>query len=103
MMTSADEQDAGGRAAKDARGPDENGSAVGAAPTDEDRAASRPSETVDVEMPESDDQVMDSLRSHVPITLLMDLSNPEGPHSAEIAEEEGGDADWLDTGDGQPE
>lgn len=66
-------------------------------------AGRSPSETVDAEMPESDEQVMDSLRSHVPITLLMDLANPEGPHSAEIAEKEGGDADWLDPGDGARE
>lgn len=59
----------------------------------------RLSDVVDVEMPDSDDHMMDSLRSHVPITLLMDLSSPDGPHSAEIAEQEGGDADWLGAGE----
>lgn len=78
--------------------PDEDRGPDPAAP-----AGRSPSETVDAEMPESDEQVMDSLRSHVPITLLMDLANPEGPHSAEIAEKEGGDADWLDPGDGARE
>ncbi len=67
-----------------------------AAGTEEHR---RPSDAVNAEMPDSDDQIMDSLRSHVPITLLMDLLNPEGPHSAEIAQAEGGDADWLGAGE----
>lgn len=41
------------------------------------------------------DSVMTALRSHVPLTLLMDLTDPQGPHSAEISEAEGGEADWL--------
>lgn len=43
----------------------------------------------------ADDSVMGALRSHVPLTLLMDLTNPQGPDSIEISEAEGGDADWL--------
>lgn len=39
--------------------------------------------------------VLEALRSHVPLTLLMDLGEPDGPASVEIAETEGGDADWL--------
>jgi hypothetical protein len=49
-----------------------------------------------------DDQgrTMEVLKSHVPLTLLMDLGNAEGPDSARIAQVEGGDADWLPgTGD----
>jgi hypothetical protein len=43
---------------------------------------------------------MEVLKSHVPLTLLMDLGNAEGPDSARIAQVEGGDADWLPgTGD----
>lgn len=113
MTTSAEDGNAGGVPADTdaADAPDHTGSGAprdSAAPeragaTDGDAATHRPSASVDAEMPESDDQVMDSLRSHVPITLLMDLSNPEGPHSAEISEQEGGDADWLDTGDAKHE
>lgn len=34
-------------------------------------------------------EVMDLLQDHVPLALLIDLSEPEGPHSAEILAEEG--------------
>jgi hypothetical protein len=34
-------------------------------------------------------EVMDLLQEHVPLALLCDLSEPEGPHSAEILAEEG--------------
>jgi hypothetical protein len=34
-------------------------------------------------------EVMDLLQEHVPLALLLDLSEPEGPHSAEILAEEG--------------
>lgn len=30
--------------------------------------------------------VMDLLRMHVPITLLLDLADPFGPHSSELME-----------------
>jgi hypothetical protein len=38
---------------------------------------------------------MEVLRSHVPLSLLMDLASSEGPDSEQIAAIEGGDADWL--------
>lgn len=38
---------------------------------------------------------MEVLRSHVPLSLLMDLASSEGPDSARIAAVEGGDAGWL--------
>jgi hypothetical protein len=41
------------------------------------------------------DITMEVLRSHVPITLLMDIGSAEGPDSEGIAAAEGGDADWL--------
>ncbi len=34
-------------------------------------------------------EVMDLLQEHVPLALLLDLSEPGGPHSAEILAEEG--------------
>lgn len=46
--------------------------------------------------------VLDALRSHVPLTLLMDLGEKHGPASTQIAESEGGDADWLPAGTGEP-
>jgi hypothetical protein len=42
---------------------------------------------------------MEVLKSHVPLTLLMDLGSVDGPDSERIAAIEGGDADWL-TGTG---
>jgi hypothetical protein len=41
------------------------------------------------------DVTMEVLRSHVPLTLLMDIGSAEGPDSERIAAIEGGDADWL--------
>jgi hypothetical protein len=41
---------------------------------------------------------MDVLRSHVPLTLLMDIGSAAGPDSERIAAVEGGDADWLTPG-----
>jgi hypothetical protein len=35
------------------------------------------------------------LKSHVPLTLLMDIANVDGPDSERISAIEGGDADWL--------
>lgn len=32
--------------------------------------------------------VMDLLKMHVPITLLLDLADPFGPHSSELMEHE---------------
>jgi hypothetical protein len=41
------------------------------------------------------DAAMEVLRSHVPLSLLMDIASADGPDSAHIAKEEGGNADWL--------
>lgn len=41
------------------------------------------------------DVTMEVLRSHVPITLLMDIGSADGPDSVGIAASEGGDAAWL--------
>jgi hypothetical protein len=46
------------------------------------------------------DVAMEVLRSHVPLTLLMDIGSAEGPDSAGIAAIEGGDADWLQRAEG---
>jgi hypothetical protein len=46
------------------------------------------------------DEMMRALHSHVPITLLMDIGELSGPDSAEIAEVEGGQADWLQASPG---
>lgn len=35
------------------------------------------------------------LAAHVPLTLLLDLTDPEGPRSAELLRDEAGSADWL--------
>ena len=35
------------------------------------------------------------LRAGVPLTLLLDLSDEQGPHSEERYAAEGGDAGWL--------
>jgi len=45
--------------------------------------------------PDIDAEVMGALAQHVPLTLLLDLSEPAGPDSREIAAVEGGSADWL--------
>jgi hypothetical protein len=45
---------------------------------------------------EDSDAVMGLLRDHVPLSLLVDLSQGVGLDSAEIAHVEGGNADWLD-------
>ncbi|HEY0486376.1 MAG TPA: hypothetical protein VGD72_09015 [Mycobacteriales bacterium] len=44
------------------------------------------------------DVTMEVLRSHVPLTLLMDLGSVDGPDSAGISAVEGGDAAWLQRG-----
>jgi hypothetical protein len=41
------------------------------------------------------DVTMAVLKSHVPLTLLMDLGNVDGPDSERISAIEGGDAGWL--------
>lgn len=42
-----------------------------------------------VEHEAADDAVMSMLHEHVPLSLLCDLTSPEGPKSAEILAEEG--------------
>jgi hypothetical protein len=37
------------------------------------------------------------LAAGVPLTLLLDLSDASGPHSADRYAAEGGDVSWLDT------
>ena len=47
--------------------------------------------------PLEDERVMTLLQDHVPLALLCDLTRPEGPHSAEILEAEGGPEDhWWE-------
>ena len=52
-----------------------------------------------------DKMVMDLLQEHVPLSLLVDLSDPEGPHSREILESEGQPEDswWLQDGVDSPD
>ena len=45
--------------------------------------------TEPTEVTDGSDEVMELLQEHVPLALLCDLSEPEGPHSAEILAEEG--------------
>ncbi len=51
---------------------------------------------------ETDERVMNLLSEHVPLSLIVDLSTPEGPDSQEILTEEGEpeDAWWDVAGDG---
>jgi hypothetical protein len=42
------------------------------------------------ETPAEDELVMSILQEHVPLALLVDLTDTEGPASAEILAEEGG-------------
>jgi hypothetical protein len=47
--------------------------------------------------PDDDVRVMSLLQEHVPLALLCDLTEPEGPASAEILEAEGEPADrWWE-------
>ena len=49
------------------------------------------------EEPLEDERVMTLLQDHVPLALLCDLTQPEGPRSAEILEAEGGPEDhWWE-------
>lgn len=46
---------------------------------------------------DDDELVMTMLHGHVPLSLLCDLTCPEGPHSAEILAEEGEpDSRWWE-------
>ncbi len=42
------------------------------------------------------DPVMGMLGAHLPLSLIMDLVMPGGPHSRELLVGEPGDASWLD-------
>jgi hypothetical protein len=44
---------------------------------------------------ESPAVTLEALRSHLPLTLLMDIVDEQGPDSIAIARSEGGDAGWL--------
>ncbi len=35
------------------------------------------------------------LAAHVPLTLLLDLADPDGPHSDDLLHDEPGSSDWL--------
>jgi hypothetical protein len=49
------------------------------------------------ETPAEDELVMSILQEHVPLALLVDLTDTEGPASAEILAEEGGpDTRWWE-------
>ena len=53
------------------------------------------------ETDDADRHVMELLSEHVPLSLLVDLTSPEGPASEEILEEEGVPEDsWWVTGEG---
>jgi hypothetical protein len=53
--------------------------------------------TPSAEPTRDDEMVMSLLQEHVPLALLCDLSQPEGPTSAEILETEGGPDDhWWE-------
>jgi hypothetical protein len=46
---------------------------------------------------QGDEIVMDMLHDHVPLSLLCDLTSPDGPASAEILAEEGApDTHWWE-------
>jgi hypothetical protein len=48
-------------------------------------------------VPEGDERVMAMLHEHVPLSLLVDLTDPAGPVSAEILAEEGvPDSRWWE-------
>jgi len=39
--------------------------------------------------PAGGEPVMELLSEHIPLSLLIDMASPEGPHSAELLEAEG--------------
>ena len=59
-------------------------------------------DTADADDRDADDRVMGLLSEHVPLSLIVDLSAPEGPDSQEILTEEGEPEDvwWDEVGDG---
>ena len=48
------------------------------------------------EAPTPPDPVMGLLGAHLPLTLIMDLVMPAGPHSRDLLIAEPGDTSWLD-------
>ncbi len=46
--------------------------------------------------PTPPDPVMDMLGAHLPLSLIMDLVMPAGPHSRDLLVAEPGDTSWLD-------
>jgi hypothetical protein len=67
--------------------------------TDETQPGAEPSSDTDV-TDEGDARVMGLLSEHVPLSLLVDLADPEGPASDEILQSEGkpDDAWWVQEG-----
>ncbi len=45
---------------------------------------------------QQDDPVMDLLGAHLPLSLIMDLAMPAGPHSRDLLTAEPADTSWLD-------
>jgi hypothetical protein len=41
------------------------------------------------------DRIAALLAAHVPLSLLLDLGDPAGPHSRDLFAAEAGQADWL--------
>ncbi len=50
----------------------------------------------DLDLPVLTHRTADLLRDHVPLTLLLDLAEDDGPRSAVRYADEGGDATWLE-------
>ncbi len=55
-----------------------------------------PNEQRDFDLPVLTHRTADLLRDHVPLTLLLDLAEENGPRSADRYADEGGDATWLE-------
>jgi len=45
--------------------------------------------TNDETAPAGAEPVMEMLSEHIPLSLLIDMASPDGPHSAELLESEG--------------
>ena len=50
----------------------------------------------ELDLPVLTHRTADLLRDHVPLTLLLDLAEDDGPRSAVRYADEGGDATWLE-------
>ena len=51
-----------------------------------------------VDLPTFRERTQGLLAAHVPLSLLLDLAEPDGPDSAGCYVREGGDATWLQAG-----